>query len=73
MVLDEFNALLSSGLVTEEEALEFAGSRPEHVEMVLTGRGAPDVLLKLADLVTEMGAVKHPYETGTKARKGIEY
>jgi cob(I)alamin adenosyltransferase len=43
------------------------------VEVVLTGRGAPDVLLDLADYVTEMSPVKHPFDQGVPARKGVEY
>ena len=46
---------------------------PPHVELVLTGREAPDDVTKVADLITEMNAVKHPYDRGVKARKGIEY
>jgi cob(I)alamin adenosyltransferase len=73
VVLDEFNNLLSLSLVTEEEAAEFIESRPEPLEMVLTGRGAPGWLLELADHVVEMIPVKHPSSKGMKAREGIEY
>jgi cob(I)alamin adenosyltransferase len=47
--------------------------RPAHVEVVLTGRGAPPQLVELADLVTEMRPVKHYFEAGIKARRGIEW
>jgi cob(I)alamin adenosyltransferase len=48
-------------------------ARPVHVELVLTGRSAPEEIVQLADLVTEMKEVKHPYSKGLPARKGIEY
>jgi cob(I)alamin adenosyltransferase len=47
--------------------------KPRNVELVLTGRGAPDEIIEAADLVTEMREIKHPFNAGVKARKGIEY
>jgi cob(I)alamin adenosyltransferase len=73
VVLDEFNCVLAEGLVTKEEAVEFLEKRPGVSEVVLTGRGAPDWLIGLADYATEMRMLRHPYKRGIKARKGIEY
>jgi cob(I)alamin adenosyltransferase len=72
-VLDEFNCLLPEELITEEEAVTFLKEKPEEVELILTGRGATERLKQLADYVTEMKTVKHPFQKGIKARKGIEY
>lgn len=73
VVLDEILGALNFGLVSVEELLGLVCAKPPKVELVLTGRDAPDEILKAADLVTEMNAVKHPYDRGVKARKGIEY
>jgi len=47
--------------------------KPQNVEIVITGRSAPQEIIEIADLVTEMKEVKHPYQKGVKARRGIEY
>ncbi|RUM89290.1 MAG: cob(I)yrinic acid a,c-diamide adenosyltransferase [Thermodesulfatator sp.] len=73
VVLDEAHVALSLGLFSLEEVLETLSRRPEGVEVVLTGRGAPQPLIEAADLVTEMRAVKHYYQRGISARRGIEY
>lgn len=73
VVLDEVNVAMSHGLIDTGEALAAIEARPAHVEVVLTGRGAPATLVERADLVTEMVCVKHPYERGVLARKGIEF
>lgn len=73
LVLDEINVALYYGLLKEEEVLALLKRRPPQVEVILTGRNAPDSIIDFADLVTEMCQVKHPYEKGIKARKGIEY
>lgn len=72
-VLDEFNVLLSEGLLSKDEALRFLEARSPGTELVLTGRGAPGWLLELADYVTEMKAMKHPFSSSRKAREGIEF
>jgi cob(I)alamin adenosyltransferase len=72
VVLDEVNVTIWFGLLAVEEALTFLDQRPDHVEIVLTGRRAPQELIERADLVTEMREVKHYYEQGVQARKGIE-
>jgi cob(I)alamin adenosyltransferase len=73
VVLDEVNVALSLKLIGISEVLELVRGKPVHVEVVLTGRGAPEELVEVADLVTEMREVKHPYRKGVTARKGIEY
>ncbi|MEA3346253.1 MAG: cob(I)yrinic acid a,c-diamide adenosyltransferase [Chloroflexota bacterium] len=73
VVLDEINVALTLELVSLEDVLALLEERPSGVELVLTGRGAPQELISRADLVTEMVAVKHPYDRGIKARPGIEF
>ena len=60
------------GLIEQKRALDFLLRRPEHLEIVLTGRDPGEELLKLADYVTEMRKVKHPFDEGIAARKGIK-
>ena len=72
VVLDEVSVAIWFGLLTVEEVLAFLDQRPNHVEVILTGRRAPRELIERADLVTEMQAVKHYYQQGVAARKGIE-
>ncbi|MCP4539114.1 MAG: cob(I)yrinic acid a,c-diamide adenosyltransferase [Chloroflexi bacterium] len=72
VVLDEVNVTVWFGLLTVEEVLAFLDERPAHVEVILTGRRAPQELIERADLVTEMREIKHYYEQGVPARKGIE-
>jgi len=73
VVLDEINVALNLKLISLEEVLELIKNKPKHVELVLTGRYAPDEIIEIADLVTEMKEVKHPFNKGLEARKGIEY
>jgi len=73
VILDEINVALSLKLVKIERVLELIKNKPRHVELVLTGRRAPDEIIEAADLVTEMREIKHPFNKGCQARKGIEY
>jgi len=73
VILDELNVAINMGLVPLEEALQLIKEKPEEVELVITGRGAPKEIIEVADLVTEMREVKHYYRKGIPARKGIEY
>jgi cob(I)alamin adenosyltransferase len=73
VILDEINVALDFNLVSLEQVLALFEARPPHVELVLTGRNAHPQVIAQADLVTEMVEVKHPYSTGVKGRKGIEY
>lgn len=72
VVLDEVNVTIWFGLLTVEEVLALLDQRPERVEMILTGRRAPQELIDQADLVTEMLEVKHYYQQGVMARRGVE-
>jgi cob(I)alamin adenosyltransferase len=72
IVLDEVNVAIWFGLLTVEEVLAFLDQKPAHVEVILTGRRAPQELIDRADLVTEMREVKHYYAQGVPAREGIE-
>ena len=73
VVLDEVNVAIWFGLLTEDAVLGLLDERPAGVELVLTGRRAPQALLDRADLVTEMVDIKHYYAEGVVARKGIEF
>ncbi len=72
VILDELNIAIYYGLISIDEVLRLIKDKPSHVELVITGRYAPDKLLKAADLVTEMKEVRHYYQKGVQARKGIE-
>jgi len=73
VIMDEFNNLAGSGYVTMEDVKKITKEKPERLGLVLTGRGAPKELVKIADYVTEMRMIKHPFKKGVKARKGIEF
>lgn len=74
IVLDELNYVLSYGLLPLESVMETLGRRPPDLHVVVTGRNAPAKLMEMADLVTEMRQIKHPYhDQGIKAQKGIEF
>ncbi|MEJ2155910.1 MAG: cob(I)yrinic acid a,c-diamide adenosyltransferase [Desulfobacteraceae bacterium] len=72
VIADEANMAYQCRVVTEDDLLALIAARPENVELVLTGRGAPPAVIERADLVTEMKAVKHYYQKGVRAREGIE-
>jgi len=72
IILDEIVFCLSKGLAKLEDITKVIDERDRGVEIVMTGRGASEELIALADLVTEMKPIKHPFDKGTKARKGIE-
>lgn len=72
VVLDEINIALYYNLISVDDVKELLNNKPENVEMILTGRYAKDDIINMADLVTEMKEVKHYFEKGVMARKGIE-
>ena len=72
VVLDEICVTLHFHLLELSDVLELIDARPQAVELVLTGRRAPQELIERADLVTEMREIKHPYQRGVAARTGIE-
>jgi len=73
VILDEINVTIHYKMIAMQEVLKLIEERPPHVELILTGRYAHPRLLEVADLVSEIKAVKHPYTSGIKAREGIEY
>ena len=72
VIADEANVAVALGLIEPNDLVSLIDLRPEQVELVLTGRGAPDAVLARADLVTEMRCVRHYYDRGVLARPGIE-
>jgi len=73
VIMDEINIALYYRLVEIDKLLDIIENKPEYVELILTGRYAPQRLIDKADLVTEMKEIKHYYSKGIEARKGIEY
>ena len=72
IILDEINYVIHYGLLSAEEVIGALKARPEGVHLVLTGRNAHPGIVEIADLVTEMKEIKHYYQQGVVARKGIE-
>jgi len=72
VILDEINCAMHFGLLPVAEVLETVKGKPEGMELVLTGRGAPPEIVEAADLVTEMREVKHYFHRGVDARLGVE-
>ena len=73
VILDEAITALFFNLLKIDDLIDFIRNKPKEIELVLTGRYAPQRLIEEADLVTEMKEIKHPYRKGVKARKGIEF
>lgn len=73
IVLDEINVALNFKLINLEKVIDVLKNKPDNIEIVLTGRYAPKELIEIADLVSEVVEVKHPYQKGIIARKGIEF
>ncbi len=73
VVLDELTNAIYFDLLTTEDCIKLINSRARGVEVVITGRYAPQEIMDLADLVTEMRPIKHPFDKGIGARRGIEY
>ena len=73
VILDELNIVLRYDYIPLDEVLEALRNKPEDLHVVVTGRNAKKPLMELADLVTEMTQVKHPFRSGVKAQIGIEF
>ncbi len=73
LVLDEVSSAINGGWIDLEDFLSFLEGRPDGLEVALTGRDALPELVKIADYVTEMLKIKHPFDNGVNARKGIEF
>ncbi|MBI2111335.1 MAG: cob(I)yrinic acid a,c-diamide adenosyltransferase, partial [Nitrosarchaeum sp.] len=73
IILDEINYAINLGLVKIEEVLNLIKSKPRELDLILTGNYAKDEIIELADLVTEMREIKHPFQRGIKAKEGIDF
>lgn len=73
IILDEINYAVKFGLISEDEVLALIKKRPPKIHLLLTGRNAPQKIIEVADLVTEMKLLKHPFQQGIKAQRGIEF
>jgi cob(I)alamin adenosyltransferase len=74
LVLDEFTYLMKFGWINTQETIEWLKAhKPTSLHLIITGRSAPAELIDYADLVTEMGNIKHPYDKGIKAQSGIDF
>ncbi|WP_225973648.1 cob(I)yrinic acid a,c-diamide adenosyltransferase [Dehalogenimonas formicexedens] len=73
VIIDEINQATAKGLVDVADVLDLINNRPEHVELILTGRDAAPEVVQAADLVSEILMIKHPFTEGIRARKGIDY
>jgi cob(I)alamin adenosyltransferase len=73
LIFDEINYVISYGYLPVQAVVEFLKAKPKSLHVILTGRDAAPEIIQLADLVTEMKEIKHPYQKGIKAQKGIEF
>ena len=73
LIIDEIMGVLSNKLLTVEEVREFIKSKPSGIELIMTGRNVPDEIAECANLITEMKDIKHYFNEGVPARKGIEF
>ncbi|MCM8818292.1 MAG: cob(I)yrinic acid a,c-diamide adenosyltransferase [Candidatus Omnitrophica bacterium] len=73
VICDEILISLRDGFLKEQEIIEIMEGKPENIELVLTGRYVTEKIIEKADLVSEIRKIKHPFDNGIKARKGIEY
>ena len=73
MILDEINYAVKLNLISQEDILDVIAAKPEKTSLVLTGNYVPEAVIDAADLVTEMREIKHPYQRGIKAKKGVDF
>ncbi len=73
VILDELNVAIDYGLIPLDEVLELLRGRPHGIEIIITGRYAPKEIIEIADLVSTIEEVKHPYQKGILGRKGVEW
>src|SRR3712207_4305552 len=73
MILDEVNYAVKLNLISQQDILDVIAAKPEKTSLVLTGNYVPQPVVAAADLVTEMREIKHPYQKGIKAKKGIDF
>jgi len=73
IILDEINYAVHLGLLNLDDVIKVVRNRPKHLSLILTGNYACEEIILLADLVTEMKEIKHPYKKGIKAKRGIDF
>ncbi|KFM19268.1 Cobyrinic acid ac-diamide adenosyltransferase protein [Marine Group I thaumarchaeote SCGC AAA799-P11] len=73
VILDEINYAVNLNLISIDDVLQLIKSKPEDIDLVLTGNHAKEKVIEIADLVTEMKEIKHPFQKGIKAKKGIDF
>ena len=73
IILDEVNYAITLGLIDVQEIIKIIKEKPSELDLVLTGRNVREEIVELADLVTEMKEIKHPFKSGIKAKKGIDF
>jgi cob(I)alamin adenosyltransferase len=73
VILDELNVAIDLGLVELSDVLDLVRKKPKKMHLVITGRNAPQELIEMADLVTDMTEIKHPYQKGILAQKGVDW
>jgi cob(I)alamin adenosyltransferase len=73
VILDEVNYAVNLNLISLDDVLNLIKSKPENVDLVLTGNYAKEEVIEVADLVTEMKEIKHPFQKGIKAKEGIDF
>ena len=73
VILDEVNYAINLGLINVQEIIKLIKEKPSNLDLVLTGRDVKEEIVELADLVTEMKEIKHPFKSGIKAKKGIDF
>jgi len=73
LVLDEVNISANLGIIEQSEVLDIIKSKPKNLEIIMTGRDAPQSFIDLADLVTDMKLVKHYFYDGKPAREGLDF
>ena len=73
VILDEINYAVNLDLISLSDVLDLVKSKPQNVDLILTGNYAKKELIEVADLVTEMKEIKHPFQQGIKAKKGIDF
>ena len=73
VLLDEMTYLMTWGWIDSDDVIATISGRPTHVNVIVTGRDAPQALMDIADTVTEMVHIKHAYDRGIRAKRGIDY
>ncbi len=73
VILDEINYAINLNLISVDDVLDIIKSKPKEIDLILTGNHVKDEIINIADLVTEMKEIKHPFQKGIKAKRGIDF